>query len=52
MSVALSITLSQHIQVSNFVVVLVGTIDAGVTSGGSRVVQNPLLKPDKSKKNL
>ena len=37
MSVGLSITLSQYIQVSNFVCShIVGTIDAVVTSGESR----------------
>ena len=33
-------------------VALVGTIDPGVSSGGSRRVRTPLLKPEKYKKNL
>ena len=33
-------------------VALVGAIDAGVTSGGSRRVRAPQLKPEKYKKNL
>ena len=51
MSVGLSITVLQDIQVSNFVA-LVGTIDAGVTSGGSRWSRLLLLKLKKCKKNL
>ena len=46
-----TITLLQDIQVSNFVA-LVGTIGAGVNTGGSRRVQTPLLEPEKYKKNL
>ena len=52
MSVGLSITLSQDIQVSNFVCsLIVGTIDADVTSGESNWSGLLLLKPEKYKKN-
>ena len=52
MSVGLSITISQDIQVSNFVCSpIVGTIEADVTSGESRWSGLLQLKPEKYKKN-
>ena len=51
----LSVGLSNTAKTFNFLtlfVALIGTIDAGVTSGGFKGSGSPLLKPEKYKKNF
>ena len=53
MSVGLNITLLQGLQVSNFVFSpIVGTIDADVIPLANPGGPDPLLKPEKYKKNF